>query len=407
MRTSADIRRVNSFAVVRALHASGGASRRELAESTDLSFATVAAICTELIEMGVLVEVAREKAAAGRPTARLSLNPDHGYLLGIDIAETYVHVSALDAALEPISSTRRELDVHQRKPRDVVRHVREAIAEEASKHERPLLGVGASVPGLVDQVGGASVFAPNWGWHNVPLRDMLGDVTSAPLYLDNPLKSLVIGELWSRPERRLQDFAVVNLGTGVGAGFAIEGRVHRGRTNSAGEWGHTVIVADGRACRCGSRGCVEAYVGVPGVIQTLREIGPESPILHGDDQTATMIALRAAADAGDPIALATIERSAHYLGIAVASLINFLNPEVVSFGGWVSAVLGERLVESLEPHVRAHALAVPMFATRLELREQNLNSVSLGAAALALEGYLDSITGSAFTSQTATSKALA
>jgi predicted NBD/HSP70 family sugar kinase len=392
MRTAADIRRLNSFAVVRSIHAGGGVSRRELVDLTGLSFATVAAICTKLLDRGVLAEVSRDRAAAGRPTARLSLNPDHGMLLGVDIAETYVHVETLDAALDPLSSTQLDIDVHQRSPRQVVSRVKRAIKAERARHgDQPLLGVGVSAPGQVDQAGGTSVFAPNWDWHNVPLLDMLADSVDAPLFLDNPLKSLAIAEIWSHPDRRSQDFVVLNLGTGVGAGVAIDGKVVRGRTNSAGEWGHMVIVADGRACRCGSRGCIEAYIGAPGILQTLRETHPESALLHGDDQTATIGALAGAVSAGDPVAMEVIERTGHYLGIGIASLVNLLNPQVVILGGWVTADLGDALLNSARPQVRAHALAVPMIASTLELQHPRGNSVSLGAAALALEGYLDSI----------------
>ncbi|WP_244367341.1 ROK family transcriptional regulator [Micromonospora echinofusca] len=392
MRTAADIRRMNSFAVVRAIHANGGASRRELVDITGLSFATVAAICTKLLELGVIAEVARKRAPAGRPTATLSLNPEHGFLLGVDIAETYVHVEAFDAALEPISSTQYDIDTHERSPDQVVERVKSAIAAERARHQgRALLGVGVSAPGQVDQVGGTSVFAPNWDWHDVPLRDMLADSVDAPLFLDNPLKSLAIAEMWAHPERRGQDFVVLNLGTGVGAGIAIGGRVVRGRMNSAGEWGHMVIVADGRACRCGSRGCVEAYVGAPGILQTLREAYPDSPLLHGDDQTATIAALAAAADDGDPAALDVIERTSHYLGIATASIVNLLNPDIVLLGSWVAELLGKHLLDRARTHLQAHALAVPMAAVAFELQHPRGNSVSLGSATFALEGYLDSV----------------
>lgn len=399
MRTAADIRKLNSFAVVRSIHASGEATRRELAELAGLSFATVAVICTDLLDRGVLVEVAKSRAAAGRPTAKLSLNPDHGYLLGVDIAETYVHVEALDASLELISSTRHEIDLHKRGPREVVESITRAIAEERSKHfGRRLLGVGVSAPGQVDQVGGTSVFAPNWDWHNVPLLEMISKAVDAPLFLDNPLKSLAIAEMWLQPERRMQNFVVLNLGTGVGAGIAIDGQVLRGRTNSAGEWGHSVLVVDGRPCRCGSRGCVETYVGAPGILQTLRESYPKSDLLHGDDQTATIRAIAAAAAQQDPVALDVIEQTSRYLGIAIASAVNLLNPDAIILGGWVAAELGAELLEKSRAHIRTHALAVPTMAASFELQDPRGNSVSLGVAAFALERYLDSIPDSALES---------
>ena len=391
-KTVADIRKQNSFAVFRALHSAGHASRRELADSTGLSFATVGAICTTLIEQGLIVEVSRNRAPIGRPTTRLALNGDHGRLIGVDIAETYVHVVSFGSSLERLTETREPMDAHERQPRRVVETVERAVLAEIRKHpDVPLLGIGVSAPGIVDSVGGTSAFAPNWNWRNVPLLDLLAKVLPGPLFLDNPMKALAIAEMWSNQDRLHQVFAILNLGTGVGAGIALGGEVFRGRTNSAGEWGHTVIVADGRACRCGSRGCVEAYVGAPGILQTLRETHPASDLLHGDDQTATIAALGQAARAGDPTGLDVLATTGHYLGIGVATIVNLFNPDSVILAGWVAGQVGEPLIDALRPHLAAHALAVPLLATSLELSHAEGNSVSLGMAALALERYLDSI----------------
>ena len=391
-KTAADIRKQNSFAVIRSLHASGVSSRRELAESTGLSLATVGLICTALTEQGLVTEVCRNRAPVGRPTTRLALNGGRGLLLGVDIAETYVHAVSFGSSLESISQTLRPMDVHQRQPRHVVEIVQGAVLAEIGQHpDMPLLGIGVSAPGIVDFVGGTSAFAPNWNWRNVPLLDLLTRAIDGPIYLDNPLKALTIAQMWSNRDRLEQTFAILNLGTGVGAGIAVNGEVFRGRTNSAGEWGHTVIVADGRACRCGSRGCVEAYVGAPGILQTLRETHPTSELLHGDDQTATIVALGEAAGRGDPVALDVLNNTSHYLGIGVATIVNLFNPDVVIIAGWVADQIGAYLTDLVRPHLKAHALAVPLLASRLELSKAQPNSVSLGMAALALERYLDSI----------------
>ncbi|MDR1431202.1 MAG: ROK family protein [Propionibacteriaceae bacterium] len=393
MQTVADIHSFNTFAVARAIHAAGVCTRRELVEATGLSFSTVATICGKLIANQVLVEVGRAAPTVGRPTTKLALNPSHGVFLGVDIAETYVHVETLDLALDTVSHTRRETQPSVNSPEEVLLEVNAAIAEEQGRHPgHRLLGVGVAAPGQVDQAGGLSLFAPNWGWHDVPLIDMLAPSVSAPLYLDNPLKSLVLAEIWANPERCSQDFAVVNLGTGVGAAFAIEGKVHRGSTNSAGEWGHTVLFGDGRACRCGSRGCVEAYVGAPGIIQTLREADPGSHLLRGDDQTATINALRAAAAAkNDPTALEVIALTGHYLGMALASIVNFLNPSIIVVTGWVARQLGPVLIDQAQPDINSHSLAVPLGAVRIEQPGANGNAVCRGVAAQAFEGYLKSL----------------
>lgn len=392
--SAAEIRRLNTCDVIRAIHALPSPTRKRIAAGSNLSFATISSIVASLIANDLVHEVAIRRQATGRPTAELALNDKHGVLLGVDIAETYVHVETFDSSLTSLSSTELVLDAHKNDARSVTQRVRDAIEQELGRYEgsgRRILGVGVSAPGQVDSVGGTSVFAPNWDWHNVPLLSMLRNAVDAPLTLDNPLKAMAIAELWSGSGRNVDNFVVLNIGTGVGAGIAMNRQVFRGRTNSAGEWGHTVLVADGRACRCGSRGCVEAYVGAPGIMQSLREIDPSSQLLHDGDQTSTLRALRRALDDGDAIAAQVLERTAHALGIAISNIVNMLNPELVVLGGWVVAVLGEVLLDAARPHITTHALATPLMATKFEIQQIAGNAVSLGAATSALEGYLDSL----------------
>lgn len=394
METAAGIRRQNRFQVLRAIHADPMPTRKSIAGQTDLSLATVTSIVGELIAGGVVCEVAIRRQPAGRPTAQLALNPNCGVLLGVDIAETYVHVEVFDTSLTSLAATQCELHGSKNSPRLVADRVREAISQAAQSQViegRQILAVGVSAPGQVDQVGGTSVFAPNWDWHDVPLREMLAGAVEAPIVLDNPLKAQAIAELWANGGGSVEVLVVLNVGTGVGAGIAINRQLFRGPTNSAGEWGHTVLVADGRPCRCGSRGCIEAYVGAPGIVETLREIAPTSPILGGD-QTTVLRSLRTAIDAGDETALLALERTGRYLGMAIANVVNMLNPQKVVLGGWVARTLGDRLLEAARPSIKTHALATPLDAAEIVLQRLPGNPVSLGAATIALEQFLDSIT---------------
>lgn len=391
--SAAEIRRTNAFDVLRAIHALSAPTRKVIAEESGLSTATVSSIVAELIAAGVVRESGTTRRSVGRPTAQLSLNADHGFLLGVDVAETYVHVEAFDFALRPLSSTELALDPGQNEPRAVASRVAEAIGTDRRRQEPcpgSLVGIGVSVPGQVDQGGDTSVFAPNWGWHNVPFRALLRESVGSDLVLENPLKATTIAELWSGAGRNVEDFVVLNIGTGVGAGIALGGKVLRGRTNSAGEWGHTVVSIGGRECRCGSSGCVETYVGAPGIVQTLRDIAPGSPMLDGLDQTAVLRAIRAGLDREDPGAVEVLNATAAVLGAGIANVVNLLNPELVVLGGWVVGVLGERLLDAARPHVGRHALATAARVARLDVQRIAGNPVSLGAAAIALENYLDS-----------------
>jgi len=208
------------------------------------------------------------------------------------------------------------------------------------------------------------------------------------LYLDNPLRACAVAELWFGAARGRGDAVVVNLGTGVGAGLALGGGLHRGVSNSAGEWGHTTLVLDGRPCHCGNRGCVETYVGAPGIMLNLRELAPESALLHAEDQTATIDALARGVAAQDPVAVTVVRDTARYLGAGIADLVNLLNPEVIVLSSWVASALGEPLLADVREAVARHALHRPLGATEIVLSPIPTDPVCLGAATFALEGAL-------------------
>lgn len=392
-RTSRDIRTANRYEVLRRIIAESPTSRQELAAATGLSLATIATLVGELLGLRMITEVGFEDSAGGRPRGLVAVNAPGGALIGVDIAETYVHAELFDLALGVLARAEEDMRPEESRPEQVVAHVAAAVGAllaRAGIEAARVLGVGVSVPGQVDRDTGVVEYAANWDWHDVPLRALLAEHIARPLYLDNPLRACTVAELWFGAARGRQDCVVVNLGTGVGAGLALGGGLYRGVSNSAGEWGHTTLVLDGRPCHCGNHGCVETYVGAPGIMRNLRDLSPRSALLHPEDQTATIDALGRAVAAGDPVATAVVRDTARYLGAGIADLINLLNPEVVVLSSWVAARLGERLLGEVREAVARHALRRPLAATEIVLSPIPTDPVSLGAATFALEGALQS-----------------
>ncbi|MFJ3669028.1 ROK family transcriptional regulator [Streptomyces sp. NPDC090106] len=392
--TSRDIRTANRYEVLRQIIAESPTSRQELAAATGLSLATVATLVGELLDLRMITEVGFEDSAGGRPRGLVAVNASGGALIGVDIAETYVHVELFDLALNVLARAEEDVRPGESLPEQVVGHVAAAVGSvvaQAGVEGARVLGVGVSVPGQVDRDTGVSEYAPNWDWHDVPLLDLLTEHLAYPLYLDNPLRASAVAELWFGAARGRGDAVVVNLGTGVGAGLLLGGGLHRGVSNSAGEWGHTTIVLDGRECRCGKHGCVEAYVGASGIMLTLRETHPGSALLHAEDQTATIAALARGLKGGDAVAAEVVRDTVRYLGAGIADLVNLFNPEVVVLSSWVAAALGEPLVLAVREAVARHALPRPTAATEIVLSPIPTDPVCLGAATFALEGALQSV----------------
>lgn len=393
-RTSRDIRIANRYEVLRQIIAESPTSRQRVAAVTGLSVATVATLVSELLELRMITEVGFEDSAGGRPRGLVAVNTSGGALIGVDIAETYVRAELFGLGLNVLARAVEDIRPGESRPEQVVSHVAAAVGSvmaQAGIEGARVLGVGVSVPGQVDRATGIAEYAPNWDWHDVPLLDLLSEYIAYPLYLDNPLRASAVAEMWFGAARGNGEAVVVNLGTGVGAGLVLGGGLYRGVSNSAGEWGHTTLVLDGRPCHCGNHGCVETYVGAPGIMLNLRELSPQSPLLHLEDQTATIDALARGVAANDPVAVKVVRDTARYLGASIAHLVNLLNPEVIVLSSWVAARLGEPLLHEVREAVARHALPRPMAATEIVLSPIPTDPVCLGAATFALEGALQSV----------------
>jgi len=389
--TTRDIRRANRLQILHQLLLRKTSTRQELSQLTGLSTATVANLIVSMLAEGLVVETGMEIPQIGRPIAILALNATGGMCVGVDVAETYIHYELYDLTLKNLAQYEIKLPSSKKEPGEVVQLIVSGfhkLLTQAGVACEKVVGVGISIPGPFEHATGVSVFEPSWGWVNVPLQAMLEEELKIPLYLDNPLKFNAIAEAWFGAGRKVDTMAAVILGTGVGAGLVINGQLFHGSSNTAGEWGHTVIVTGGRTCRCGNRGCLEAYVGAPGILQTLLEIDQNSHLYFPGDQTRSIEAIASAAEKGDPTALAVVNQTAVYLSAGLGSLINFLNPEVVILGSWVAALLGPVLLKKSIELIEKQSLERPYKAVRFILSDMARNSVSLGAATLVLEEFL-------------------
>ncbi len=396
-RSSRDIRSESRLDVLHALLSLGRSNRNELARTTGLSLATVATVVSELIAEGLVEEAGLFLGGAGRPTTTLRINRARGRIAGIDVAETYVSTHLFDSALGQVGAADVALDEHETSAEYVVDGIVRSLTattDGAGVDVADLLGVGVALPGLVQGNGHVtSVVAPHGSWRNVELVRLLRERIGRPLVIENPLKAIATAELWLGRGRDAVSMVTVNLGTGVGAGIVLEGRILRGATNSAGEWGHSLLVYDGRRCRCGRHGCVEAYVGAPGIQQTLREVDPAHPLAGMELQRDFIAAL---ADAlarpePDPAVRETVDRTARYLGSAIADLVAIINPELVMLTGWTAWALGDHLLPGTTQELLAQA--PDGAATDLELGISTVrgNSVAIGMGTLAFERYLGDV----------------
>lgn len=404
--TTRDIRTANRFAVLRGVYAAGATTRQALAADGELSFATVSNVVAELLKAEVLAEVAYETPPMGRPRARLAVNAERGRLVGVQIAETHLRVELFDLALQPIAHEERPLRLATTTEAELVDTVAAAVA--AVSGDAGVLGLGVSLPGHVARDDEVPLFAAAGPALDSPLHDRLAEALGVPVAMDNPLKAGAIAELWFGAGVDARHLVSVTLGTGVGAGVVLDGRVLRGASDSAGEWGHTTLVLDGDPCRCGSRGCVEAYVGAPAILRRWHAAGGPDPAgawsgarAKGGAAAATtdlatdelggVALLGQAVRAGDPTAARMVAETGRYLGAGLANLVNLVNPDTIVLGGWVVDELEEWLLPAVRAEAAARALPRAYAAVQLLRSPISGPRTCLGMATFALERFLSDL----------------
>ncbi|MFF8375901.1 ROK family protein [Streptomyces sp. NPDC015661] len=400
-RTVRDLRRENRTAVLRRLYFDGPMSRLMLGPATGLSSGSVSNVVAELVAEGLVEEAGSVDSAGGRPQTLLRVRPDSGCMIGVDVGETRVRVELFDLTLTELARTDRALPSSG--PRTsrydvdlVVAHVRDGIAEvlrTAGVDPDRLLGVGVGVPGIVAHTpdDGAVVHGQTIGWEAVPfegrLRRTVDLPATVPYWIDNGAKTLGQAEMWFGAGRGARSAVTVLFGSGVGA-CVVTDPLGPGR---ALEWGHLTVNVRGRRCRCGARGCLEAYAGAEALLDRWREAGGTPPA--GADEETALAAMLAAAypdesrTEPDATALTVLDETAEYLGAGFADLINLFQPERILVGGWAGLQLGSRFLDTVTRYATEYALRYPASRTTVGLGTLGPEAVTVGAALLPLDDF--------------------
>jgi predicted NBD/HSP70 family sugar kinase len=386
--TTRGMRRRNRSTLLSELFFRGPLSRHDLSRRTGLSAATASSVTAELLQEGLIVEAGQIDSDGGRPRVLLRVNPDFGRLVGADVGETGVKVELFDLSMTRLAAVDEPLPSSRPDPSAVAGQleagIREVLAGRTPGDGPPLLGIGIGVPGTVEQANPPLVYAPTLGWRGVSFHGLLRERgVAAPLFVENGAKTQGQAEMWFGAGRGAGNAVVVLVGSGVGAAVITNGTVYRGASSSAGEWGHTTIVYGGRRCRCGARGCLEAYVGAEGMLERYRALDPARPAADGE--IADVAALVAA---GTPAAAEILAETAGMLGAGIGNLVNLFNPERVVLGGWAGLALGARLLPQIRAAAREQALEHPFGQVSIELCELGPDAVAFGAATLPMADLL-------------------
>lgn len=367
-------------------------ARVRLARETGISPTTVTNLVAELIALGIVVESGTDLEAAtpgaGRPPRALSLQPESRYAIGVNIGVRQVHVALVDL----------QANIHEHMALDLAtnesaEHAIERIAEVClsillrhTEQMRPgiVVGVGVGASGLVQTRTGVNVFAPNLGWHDVPMASLLSDKLQMQVAVDNNVRCMALAESLYGVGRSARALAYVYARVGVGAGLVVDGEIYRGADYGAGEIGHWVMTPHGEElCSCGNRGCLETYISERTLLERAEQIHPE---LTQGREDALQVIFDAARD-GHLGLVEMLEERAYYLGLALANLVNGMNPQMIVLGGWLYEAFD--LIEPVaQGTMRRHAFGA--IGDRVDILPTSFGSLSgvVGAAVLALESFL-------------------
>ena len=389
--TVRDLRRVNRGAVLRRLFLGGPLNRVALAQLTGLSSGSVTNVTAALLEEGVISEVGLEESDGGRPRVLLQVNPDFGVVIGVEVGETCIRVEAFDMRMRVAGAADVVLHPQHHEAEVAVEKIVVAIEQLVSQfgeQRRRLLGVGVALPGVVAQHNGdARVHAPNIGWRDVPIEQMIQERIGLPVFADNGAKALGQAEMWLGAGRGASHAVVALWGTGVGAAIFTNGTIYRGSASSAGEWGHASIVAGGKRCRCGGAGCLEAYIGAGALLEEWYRTDPEAFPLSDPDSEEWVDCFLKAAQANEA-AGAALDKAAAYFGVGAANLVNLFNPEKIILGGWLGLKLGPPLLTRIRKAVREQALEYTANRVTIEVGQLGAEAVALGASTLVVDELL-------------------
>ncbi|MBS8225700.1 ROK family protein [Vannielia litorea] len=378
------------------IRSAGKIARVDLARALDVSPATVTAVVTELIGAALVEEVegTARTSARGRPPVALRVRGGAGYVIGLKLAE-FKHTAVLtDMAGKTMASATLDREAHARSLKVVLRETEALVAdviEKAGVDPAAVIALGAGLPGLVDHPAGLVHWSSVLEGEAVPLARLLSETLGIPTWIDNDTNLLTLAELWFGRGRMARDFAVVSIEQGVGMGLVLRQGLFRGAHSLALELGHTKVQLDGALCRCGQRGCLEAYTSDYALVREAHTALELDSRLQLSPQMV-LESLHDRAKAGNEGARSIFRRAGRYMAAGLANVINLFDPSLIILSGermQYQYLYAEEVMREMEELIVGKGRKAP---------EVTVNAWgdlvwARGAAALALEVAAETLVG--------------
>lgn len=372
----------------------GGISRAELARQMNLTRSAISSIIDHLKKINLVDEIEIGHASIGRKPILLAIDPGYGHIVGIDMGATHLGIILTDFSPHVLDEIEIPFSVTDgpEKCLDQINSCLLSLLSRSNLDLKQISAIGMNVPGpIVSEAGGVSSPPIMPGWGDYPIRKHLEDLWQIPVTIGNDAELGALGEWAYGSGRGERNLAYIKVGTGIGAGLLLDGHIYRGTTGSAGEIGHVTIQENGPLCTCGNHGCLEALAGGQAIARKAREAivsGRRTQLASISPEEIRAIDVAAAAQRGDLVAQQIITDAGYHLGIALASLVNLINPSLVVIGGGVSQ-LGDLLLEPIRKTVMERSLYSAAKIVRITSAVLGRRASSMGAVVQAINVSLD------------------
>jgi predicted NBD/HSP70 family sugar kinase len=389
MATTPDsIKTLNQFEILNTIRVAGTISRTEIAEIIGQSRATVTNITAKMIASGLIYEKEIEGSSArGRNRVMLAMNPDAAYVVGIKVSAFRIGCVVTDILANVKSSIVMPVRTAERPVEFIADLIEEAIrhcVKEAGLTLKQIAGIGIGLPGLVDGREGVSYWSPLYKRGVSTLKDLIQKRFAIDTYVDNDANTVTVSQLWVGEGKGVNNFVVLTIEDGLGMGIVIDGELYRGSNGFAGEIGHFIATPGGELCRCGKKGCYEAYISNFGILNGVKQLCAKGEWRCDDPTALSYEEVLEGARSGDPVLVGIFNRAGLYLGLALSGIIQIFNPsQILVTGNGTQA--GELVFDTMYKTLEESTASDLFSTTKVSVQPWQDIDWSLGAACLVLQ----------------------
>jgi len=378
------MKKINTGLVLDTIRLYAPISRVEISKMLNLTPATVTNITAELLKRNIIIESDFGKSTGGRKPVLLKINPDSYYVIAAHIGSTKLRVSVMNMESEIICSLTEKLypNMEFEKVKDIMIDFINQLIKEYLPEKNKILGIGVAAHGLVDFNNGTITFAPNFGWKNINLREILEREFDVPAFVDRDVRAMAMAESWYGEGREVEDFICIKVGYGIGAAFIKDKQQLRGASDGLGEFGHMKVEINGIKCICGNYGCLENYASERAIVRYAMENGYRDEL---DIEKIHEEVIK-----GNQKIINAVKKAGFYLGLGISNLINIFNPSLIVIGGDLIDI-NDLFFDELLLSAKNYSLQELFQNVNIKRTQTGKDAITKGAALLVLDNLFDSI----------------